>query len=87
MFEYVDTICNFLNNLKGYITNDELIELVSYSASGNLDRHDIDRFITNEDLDKASEYVEEDDSFNLFELVNKIRDNIICELAKESRNE
>lgn len=87
MFEYIDTICNFLNNLKGYITNDELIELVSYSASGNLDRHDIDRFITNEDLDKASEYVEEDDSFNLFELVNKIRDNIMCELAKESRNE
>ena len=87
MFGYVDTICTFLNNLKGYITNDELIELVSYSASGSLDRHEINKYMTCDDLRKASCFVEEDDSFGLFELVIKIRDNILCKLAKENKNE
>ena len=87
MLDYVETVCNFLNNLKGYITIDELVILVNYGFDGMLNRTDIEKRITIDDLQRASDFVEEDDHFELFKLVMGLVNKIQSELAKECKNE
>jgi hypothetical protein len=79
MFEYISSICNFLNNLKGYITRDELITIISIYLGGEIDNHIISKVITERDIKRVSDTIECDDEFNCYELIQDISNRVVKE--------
>lgn len=79
MFEYISSMCNFLNNLKGYITRDELITIINIYLGGVLDNHIISKVITERDIKRVSDTIECDDEFNCYELIQEISARVVKE--------
>jgi hypothetical protein len=53
--DYLKVVCNFLNNLKGYITDEELKELFNI-VDLEYDKNDFDYYV-----EKCSEFVRDDE--------------------------
>lgn len=82
MFEYMETICNFLNNTKGEINRDELAYLVAFRLGRRT--YEVKQHITDRDIKIVSLEVDCDNAFGFYDSINLISDRINVDLLKEN---
>ena len=69
MKDYVETICNYFNNLKGYMEKDEIVELLSimeHYYDYGIERTAIRKALNEKKMAKLNTEVENDESLNFY---------------------